>query len=688
MRNILIRLLPALAVAIGLTVPILSGCSGSAPIVQIDPTDPDLVVAESLGDTLTLSAFEDAYIAADGDPASAMEDSLGAYEDFLERYVNFQLKVRQARELGLDRDSSIIVEMAEYRDQLARPYFTDQAVLDDIIADLYEKQREEIDVSHLLIRTEENASPEDTLLAFSRVIGLRDSINAGSDFEEMAFLRSEDPSARRNRGNLGYFTGGRMVQDFEDAAYGAAVSDMVGPIRTRFGYHLIKINDRRPRTADIRASHILIRVQGETEEDTTAARTTLEELETRIEAGEDFATLARQYSDDVASGREGGDLGFFGVGRMVQPFNDAVFALENVGNISNIVASRFGFHLIRLEERKELPTYEEALPDLKRLANGLPRTELRRRQIGEEELEAAGYTFDPGLVDAAIRRFDADSLFLQLRRDGFGDLADASFATVGDSSFTFEVFRMHLTRSGVRPGADQVAQFHTEMHNYLADQGFNHALNTLEERDPAFRALLGQYVDGVLLFRISEDSVWTPAAQDVEGLRAYHTGREDRYDWPERRRVLAFTSPSDSMLTLVATDLDAGHNAQEVLARYEESTLTLRLDTLFIADSTNSPLDAALGLEVGGRSEVVPERSRLAIYYLDAIEAPRLKTFTEARAELVTEYQEVLEGYWVERLRAQYQTTTYPNRLVGAFQMPRTAPITVTGTEATQMSGQ
>ena len=688
MRNTFIRLLPALAFAVGLTVPILSGCGGSMPAVQIDPTDPDLIVAESLGDTLTLGAFEDAYTIANGDRESAADDSLGAYEDFLERYVNFRLKVRQARELGLDRDSTIIAEMAEYREQLARPYFTDQAVLGDIIADLYEKQREEIDVSHLLIRADENASAEDTLLAFNRVIGLRDSINAGSDFEEMAFLRSEDPSARRNRGNLGYFTGGRMVQGFEDAAYGAAVGEMVGPVRTRFGYHLIKVNDRRPRTAEIRASHILIRVQGETADDTTAARTTLEELEARIEAGEDFATLARQYSDDVASGREGGDLGFFGVGRMVEAFNDAVFALENVGDIADIVASRFGFHLIRLEERKELPTYEEALPDLKQLANGLPRTELRRRQIGEEELEAAGFTFDPDLVDAAIRLFDADSLFLQLRRDGFGDLSDASFATVGDSSFTFEVFRTHVTRSGVRPGADQVAQFHTEMDNYLADQGFNHALNTLEERDPAFRVLLEQYVDGVLLFRISEDSVWTPAAQDVEGLRAYHTGREDRYDWPERRRVLAFTSPSDSMLTLVSADLDAGHDAQEILARYEESTLTLRLDTLFIADSTSSPLDTALGLEVGQRSDVVSERSRLAIYYLDAIEAPRLKTFTEARAELVTEYQEILEGYWVGRLRAQYQTTTYPNRLVGAFKQPGAAPITVTGSDTMQLPGQ
>ncbi len=671
MRHTLIRLLPALALTVGLAAPMLSGCSGSGSLANQDPTDPNLVVAESLTGTLTLREFEDAYIAADGDWQSASEDSMGAYQDFLERYVNFRLKVRQARDLGLAEDSTIKVEMAQYRDQLARPYFTDQAVLDDIIADLYEKQQEELEVSHLLILADENASAADTLRAYNRTIELRDSIAAGMDFEEMAFLRSEDPSARRNRGNLGYFTGGRMVLAFEDAAYGAAVGDVVGPIRTRFGYHLIKVNDRRPRTAEIRASHILIRVQGETVADTAAARATLEDLRTRIAAGEDFATLARQYSDDVASGREGGDLGFFGVGRMVQPFNDAVFALANPGDISDIVQSRFGFHLIRLEEKKALPTFAEALPDLKRLANELPRTAVRRQRIGQQELEAAGYTLDQGLIDAALGRFDADSLFLQIRRDGFGDLSEGVFATVGDKNYTLEEFRTHVTRSGVRPGVDQNAQFHAELDTYLADQGFNVALSSLEDRDPSFRALLEQYVDGVLLFRISEDSVWTPAAQDADGLRAFYSGRESNYNWPERRRILSFTSPSDSMLTMVGADLDRGDSAQDILARYAESTLTLRLDTLFIADSTNSALDAALGLEIGQRSAIVPERSRLAVYYLDAIEQPRTKTFEEARSELVTEYQEVLERRWVNRLRTRFRTTSYPNRLTGAFKRPR-----------------
>ncbi|NNF58138.1 MAG: hypothetical protein HKN04_07830 [Rhodothermaceae bacterium] len=670
MRPDFARLLPLLLFALGLTA--LTGCGGTRPTAPpMDPTDPALVVAEYADQTLTLREFEQAYTSTTGDAESAQNDSLAAYQDFLERYVNFKLKVMRARELGYAEDSTLQAEIADYRDQLARPYFTDQAILDDIIADLYEKQQEEINASHLLIRVEETAAPEDTLAAYQRTLALRDSVVLhGMAFDEMAFRHSEDPSARRNRGNLGYFSGGRMVEAFEEAAYATPVGEITMPIRTRFGYHLMYVSDRRARTADIRASHILIRVQGDQPADSAAARQQIEELKARIEAGEDFATLARQYSDDVASGQRGGDLGFFGVGRMVPPFNEAAFALEEPGDLSDIVETRFGFHLIRLEERQALPTYEEAYPELKRLAGELPRTALRQRQLGEEEREAAGFAFDSTLVANALNAFDADSLFLQLRNNGFGEQSAAVFASIGDESYTLGDFGDYFQRRGVRPGPDQRAQVLDEMDAYLSEQGFERALEQLENRDPAFRDLLGQYVDGVLLFRISEDSVWTPAAEDDAGLRAYYETNRGNYQWPERRRTLAYTSPSDSMLTLVAADLDAGLSAAEILARYEDSPLTLRLDTLYLADSTNSPVDASLGLAVGERTEIVPERSRLAVYWLDGIEVPREKTFDEARAELVTAYQDLLEAAWVARLRERYDARTYPERLLGAFHAP------------------
>ncbi|HLT47623.1 MAG TPA: peptidylprolyl isomerase [Rubricoccaceae bacterium] len=666
------RLLP-LALSAGVALPLLAlglaGCGGSRPAAPADPlpaAGPSLV-AEWDGEDLTLDEFEAAYANSVGGADEAADDSMAALEDFLDRYVNFRLKVRQARDLGLDQDSSLQAEMAEYRDQLARPYFTDQAVLEDIIRDLYEKQQEEIRASHILVMVDAAAPPADTLAAYERTRAFLDSLEAGVPFDDLAFRHSEDPSARRNRGDLGYFTGGRMVEAFEEAAYNTPVGEVAGPLRTRFGYHLIWVQDRRDRTPDIRASHILIRVQGNTPADSAAARETIEGLRERILAGEDFATLARQYSDDVASGRRGGDLGFFGLGRMVPPFNDAAFALQNPGDISDVVETQFGYHLIRLEERASLPTYEEAYPELKRLAEQLPRTTLRRQEIGREERAAAGFTFDSTLVAQALGQFDADSLDLQLRRDGFGDYAGRTFATIGDTAYTFTDFYLWYGRQQPQAATDPRAGVMEQMDLYLAEQGFEYALAQLEERDPAFRALLEQYVDGVLLFKISEDSVWTPAAEDEAGLRAYYEAHRGDYRWPQRHRVLAFTSPSDSLLNAVAADLDAGRPAAEVFAAHEDARLTLRLDTLYLADTTGTPLDVVFDLQPGQHSEVLPERSRLAVYVLDGIEAPREKTFEEARAEVVTNYQDVLEGAWVARLRERYDARVYPERLADAF---------------------
>jgi peptidyl-prolyl cis-trans isomerase SurA len=195
----------------------------------------------------------------------------------------------------------------------------------------------------------------------------------------------------------------------------------------------------------------------------------------------------------------------------------------------------------------------------------------------------------------------------------------------------------------------------------------------LPERDPEFRALLAQYEDGVLLFKISEDSVWARAGADESGLRAHFAAHADEYRFPQRRRVLAFGTPSDSLLERVRSDLAAGRAAGEILEEYRESPLTLRLDTVYVADSTASPLDLTLAMDPGQFTEVVPERSRLAVYLLDAIEPPRAKTFAEARAEVVSAYQDVLEAEWVARLRQQYDARTYPERLVGAFRGPRPA---------------
>ena len=634
----------------------LGGCRGArpaeSPAVGADGTP---VVASWSADTLTLAAFDAAYAAADGVLADSTQSPLERRLDFLDRYVDFRLKVLAARGAGYDRDSSYLAEVADYRDQLAGPYFTDREVLDDIVRDLYDKQAEEVEVSHVLFLL--SPAETDTAAVFARATALRDSVEAGLiAFDEAAVRYSEDPSAAQNRGALGAITGGRTILPFEDAAYATPVGELGGPVRTRFGVHLLKVTDRRPARGEIGARHILVRTTETVSPD--SARAVIEGLRARVVAGEDFGDLARQFSEDTGSGAQGGDLGTFGRGRMVPPFEAAAFDLQNVGDLSEPVETRFGVHLIQLTSVSERPDFQTAAPELRQQALRLPRTALRRQAIGREVFDELGGTYDDALVREAVMQYGPDQAREQVLGQGFGPYADRTFATLADSAYTFSDLLpvLQRTRFGPHPAGEMIEAARA----FVDEQGVELALARLESRDPEFARVFQSYADGVLLFRIAEDSVWTPAKDDVAGLRAVYDARPGAYRWPERRRVLAFRAATDSLLLAVGADLDAGRTAAQAL---DVRASKVQMDTLYVSDSTDTGLDRVLGLPVGGRTGVVTERGRRALYVLDGVEPPRDKTFEEARAELVSVYQDQVEDAWEARLRARYDARLYPERV-------------------------
>src|SRR6056297_838191 len=252
--------LPALALA-GLLISSLVGCSSGSLTTADSPGTPDApIVATFAGETLSLDEFERRYALSVGGREAAAQDSFAAYADFLQRYVDFRLKVKQARDLGLDESPELRQEIDDYREQLAKPYFLEREVIDGIVRDLYNKQQEEVRASHILIRVDPSAEPADTLAAYNKITAIRDSLVSGADFAAVAARNSEDPSVQRNQGDLGYFMGGRMIEAFETQAYGMPVGELSPVFRTNFGYHVLKVTDRRPASPEIQASHILLRL--------------------------------------------------------------------------------------------------------------------------------------------------------------------------------------------------------------------------------------------------------------------------------------------------------------------------------------------------------------------------------------------------------------------------------------------
>lgn len=676
----------ASALTLAVALPLAAGCGGVSPTASV-PTSPALsadgspIVAHWTADTLSLIEFENAFAQSDGILADTASNALERRQDFLNRYVNFKLKVLAAREAGYAEDSSYQAEVESYRDQLAGPYFTDKEIFDDIVRDIYVKQAEEIRVRHILFRPQ----GRDTTRVYARAVAIRDSIAAGLlDFEVAARKYSGDPSVETNGGDIGYITGGRTILAFEELTYNTPVGEVGGPVRTAFGYHVIEVLDRRPTVGEIEARHILVSLDpNPAPADTLAAYETIQDLRRRVEAGEDFAELAREYSDDSGSGANGGDLGSFGMGRMVPPFEAAAFALIDVGDLAGPVRTRFGYHLIQLTGRPERPSFDDAYDALKQLAQRLPRTSLQRERVTKAYRDSLGGSFDEDLLREALSQTVPDSLTMMLLTDGFGpDYRDRVFATVGDVSYTLgeliDTYRRTPTRARLGEVQREPVQIYVDAaQSFLNEQALNQAIRDLENQDPEFRQIFQSYAEGVLYFRIAEDSVWTRAQTDEIGLRSYYSARQDEYRYPERRRVLALRSPSDSLLQTVIGQLEAGRDARTIVAAHVDRDVPLRLDTVYVADSTRSALDQTLSLNVGEHTNVVAERTRSAVYVVDGIEPPRAKTFEEARAEAATGYQEVLERNWEARLRDRYEARIYPERIPPRPLAPSSSSTTV-----------
>ena len=397
---------------------------GMLPCVmaQSGPTDPVLMTVD--GRPVTRGEFEAIYKKNNKDAPVTPE----ALDEYLELFINYKLKVREAEVLGMDTVSKFREELEGYRKQLARPYLIDRELNEALVREAYDRMMQEVRASHILVQLAPEASPEDTLAAWKRINALRARVLKGEDIAAVARGPggSDDPSAAKNGGDLGYFSALQMVYPFESAAYATPVGEVSAPVRTRFGYHVIKVTDKRPARGQMRAAHIMLR---STEQDPPEQRATAEkrirEIHELITAGEySFADAALRFSEDESSNTKGGELPQFGTGKMIEEFEDAAFALSTDGQISAPVRTRYGWHIIRRLEHVPPPSYDAAKADLKVRIGRDSRAEITRKAFLAKLRREYGVTtrtknLKPvhALVDSSIFKKGSATVDTLVRRD-------------------------------------------------------------------------------------------------------------------------------------------------------------------------------------------------------------------------------------------------------------------------------
>ena len=285
----------------------------------------------------------------------------------LDLFINYKLKVKEAYALQLDTLPSYKREMQTYKNQLSAPYLQDTTFIDKMVKDAYFRTKNEIKAKHILVRFPKNALPTDISAAHKKIKAIRERIVKGEDFEKVAVETSEDPSAKGdeksgrkgNKGNLGYFTAFSMVYPFENAAYTTKVGEVSEPFKTQYGYHIVKVDDVRPSKGEVEAAHILIR------DTTKVGENKINSIYTKLVNKESFEDLAKQYSEDPGSANAKGYLGKFDERRMVKPFAEAVFKIENVNDFTKPFKTQFGWHIAKLIKKHPVKSFDKLKKDLK-----------------------------------------------------------------------------------------------------------------------------------------------------------------------------------------------------------------------------------------------------------------------------------------------------------------------------------
>jgi len=639
-------------------------------VTQEEPVD-ESVLAIVDGSTISLEYFARQYDRTSGN-SGLVTDTLEAYKDFLDRFIDFRVKVLEARELGYDQDPGILAEIDQYRIQLARPYIMERNIFEPLVREMYDRRIEAVSASHILITVAADAPAADTLIAYNSIVAVRDSVLAGADFGEMAAIHSQDPSAKGApgapgyQGELGYFGGGRMVEEFEDTAFNTALGEVSAPFRTQFGFHILKVSDKMAMPFDRELAHIMIRPKGNTAADAADMDQRISRVSTRLSAGEDFAEVAAELSDDQNSAQNGGSIGSlsYDAGLPFQ-FRDAAFSIEEVNQFVGPIATPFGQHFIQFVGESEMGSYEEEYETLKNRVNQMPRAQKAEKQYAAGVRKELGTWVDSSLVHKWAGSISADSLFRMLAQGSLDSTEAAQeFARIGDISMSVAEFATYFSSGRIPTETGTDKRLFSVVDRYFDEQAISYKVTRLEENDTEFSETMRDFRDGLILFKYMEDHIWSAASGDSTGLQNHYSANEADYQFPDRVQVVSYSSTSEDglhrFISLVRSEgIDT---ANEMVA--QDSTFTLRVDTTHVSESTGSIFDQVFELSEGGISEGISYNSGWIALYHSGLELTRAMTFEEARSAVISDYQILVEADILAGLRAKYGVEVFHDNLV------------------------
>jgi peptidyl-prolyl cis-trans isomerase SurA len=578
-------------------------------------------------------------------------------DSYLQQYMVFKLKVADAISLGFDSTKSFKTELNGYRNQLAQNYLTDSQTKEKLLQKAYQRSLTEINGWHILVAVAPEASPEDTLKAWQKASDIHERITKGEPFETVARGTSDDQSVKINGGNLGYFTVFQMIMPFEDAAYSLKKGAISDPVRTPYGYHIIKVKDKRPAKGKVRVAHIMKAAPPGTDEKVTKkAEEDINSIYKQLQDGASFSVLAKKYSDHKESAAKGGELNWFGTGEIISDFSEAAFSLRDTGTFTKPVRTIYGWHIIKLLEKKAPGTFEESRSYLESKINQSYLNSISKKSFIEKLKKEYKFKINNDSYNWFVLNTDTN-IIQGLKKYDRSVLPAGILYSYANKSVTNNDFATNIEKRGsMIVTKDSSVFINRSIETSVSDQLLSYENSVLEKKYPEFRYLMNEFHDGILLFEISGKKIWNRVSDDSAGLRRFYEDHKNEY--------LSKRGCEAKIYTLKSTGSE-----KELSSAYNKYSKKSDTDNL-ISKKFNKRGDTLLVVQEGKWfTGDKPEIDKLiwttgsqpftsdgfpSIINIKKIIEPSPLGFKEVQGEMMTKYQEFLENEWVEQLKEKY----------------------------------
>jgi peptidyl-prolyl cis-trans isomerase SurA len=602
-------------------------------------------------DGLAVPASEFSYIYSKNnrDDADFSEKSL---REYLDLYIKFKLKVREAYAMRLDTITALKTELDGYRKQLAESYLTDKEITDRLVREAYDRMQKDIHVAHIMIKAGAIGTT-DTLAAYNKIQAAYKRLMAGEPWNDVVKATSEDTGSKDMGGDIGFITAilPSGFYNFETAAYNTVPGTFSAPFRSNIGYHIVKVLGDRPARGEMEVSHILLRVKADGS-DEASVKARIDDLYKSILAGAKFEEVARKSSEDKQTAERGGFIGTMTINQFEKPFEETAYALKADGDISAPVRTKLGWHIIRRVRLRPMLAFDAAKKKIETQISKDERISDARKSMVSRIKKEAGYSVDQNVYNQFVDQVGPD---LQTYRWQVPNLSVATILTLGKDSYTNIDFGNYIrnnarTRMSLPKGTANKEIVDKVFDDFVNEKALYFEEKNLVNKYPEFKSLMREYEEGILLFEATKDNVWDKASKDSVGLAAFHEAHKMNYMWDERIEIATASLDSAHMNQMPTIKKWAAKKPlSAVAAKAAKKGIPLQVTSRIYQKEEKLPegITWTQGLKVD-----LPDGK--GFMSVEKLIPPTPKTLDEARGYVIADYQDQLEKEWVESLQKKY----------------------------------